>query len=141
MSAGFSIGYLVGQFLISGLLIGLGIRSKDEKGKISQKGKILIAIGVVIAIFVMTGNFLKTLRTSGALTANTHTYPANVKENFMKSCGVTEMKPICECSFKKIQVRYTLKEFTKIDEEMQSSSAKPSDELMKIVQGCVTESK
>lgn len=68
----------------------------------------------------------------------THDYPDNVRSNFMEHCTVQPgMEDYCECSLDIIEEEYTLKEFYKMEFEMDDNQEEMPEEIMDIALECV----
>jgi len=85
-------------------------------------------------MFSMTGYALAETK------QNTVPYPKNVAQNFVNACARSAPRSICECTFKKIENRYTLKEFTQIDAQASTGQPLP-DEIMTFIISCTTADK
>ena len=65
-------------------------------------------------------------------------YPEEVRNNFLTSCDEQPNAPrsVCECSLEKIEAKYSLDEFEKIDKAQREGEPLPKD-IQTIVEDCV----
>ena len=65
-------------------------------------------------------------------------YPAEVRNNFLTSCDEQPNAPrsVCECSLEKIEEKYSIDEFEKIDAAQKEGEPLPKD-IQTIVEDCV----
>ena len=65
-------------------------------------------------------------------------YPDQIRNNFLTSCDSQPNAPraVCECALNKIEEKYSLDEFEKIDKAQREGEPLPKD-ISKIVTDCV----
>jgi hypothetical protein len=67
-------------------------------------------------------------------------YPAEIRDNFISECDAQPNAPkaVCECALAKIEKKYSLDEFKKIDKAQREGEPLPGD-IRKMVEDCVAQ--
>ena len=65
-------------------------------------------------------------------------YPQEVRDNFLTSCDEQPNAPrsVCECSLEKIEEKYSIEEFERIDKAQREGEPLPND-IQTMVEDCV----